>query len=493
VTDGYGDNGIDAIFFEPADKTLHLVQSKWNDTHTGSVDNGSVLKYLQGVRDLLNSKYEKFNAKVQNRRKEIDRAISQATKVHLAFVYSGSGSFSVENQDSINDFITDVDETRDLVSSSILNQPILYSYLSTGLQGAPISADLQLLDWGWIDSPIRAYYGKASAADLAKLHEKHGPKIFSKNIRMFLGDEGSVNSGIIDTIDKDPENFWYYNNGITILANSVRRKAIGGTNRESGQFELEGLSIVNGAQTVGSLSAAASKFKDKIDVALIMVRLIQLEGSPDGFASAITRSNNTQNRIDARNFVALDSNQERLKSEFLVDGVDYEFRQGEIEHSSNTRLGLVEATVALACTDADVSLSTQAKREVGRLWEDISRPPYKRLFNSGMTSELVWSRVTAFRRIDQAVSAMQIQSTGKANSVAVHGNRFLAYAAYRLATTQGAAADLSNFTDQQVGELVSYIFARTTEDIQANYPDNYLASLFKNQTKCREIAGRVLL
>jgi hypothetical protein len=222
------------------------------------------------------------------------------------------------------------------------------------------------------------------------------------------------------------------------------------------------------------------------------MRIVSLEGAPDGFAVSITRNNNTQNRIDTRNFVALDPEQERLKAEFLIDAIDYEYRQGEIEHSTGNRLGLVETTVALACTDTDVSLSTQAKREIGRLWEDIERPPYKRLFNASTSSDNIWQRVKAFRRIDNAINAIALKSSGKMGNIAVHGNRFLAHCAYHKVAEASSHSDLSDKTDAEISKVVNGIFEDLVKEIEKNYGDNYVASLFKNQSKCKDLKDKLL-
>ena len=48
---------------------------------------------------------------------------------------------------------------------------------------------------------------------------KYGDKLFSANYRGFLGisKRRKINFGIKNTAEKEPSNFWAYNNGITIL------------------------------------------------------------------------------------------------------------------------------------------------------------------------------------------------------------------------------------------------------------------------------------
>src|SRR5215207_7360139 len=60
IVDGSDDNGLDAIYHDISNGTLTLVQSKWSSTHSSSIDSGSVLKFLQGVKDLISQKKSKF-------------------------------------------------------------------------------------------------------------------------------------------------------------------------------------------------------------------------------------------------------------------------------------------------------------------------------------------------------------------------------------------------------------------------------------------------
>src|SRR5712691_4277857 len=57
VTDGTGDNGIDGVYYDLAEKNCILVQSKWISSGNGSVEVGDVHKFIQGVRDLLDADF----------------------------------------------------------------------------------------------------------------------------------------------------------------------------------------------------------------------------------------------------------------------------------------------------------------------------------------------------------------------------------------------------------------------------------------------------
>ena len=491
VTDGFGDNGIDAVYYHAAERTLFICQSKWNVNHTGSIETRGTLAFLQGVKDLINSRFDRFNEKIQQRRAEIHFGIMNATKVRVIIAYSGSGNFSQENQEITHQFIDEVDETKELVFFELMSQAFFHSALIQGAEAANIETTLTLLQWGQIIDPVNAFYGQVAASDLVELHRRHGQRLFSRNIRMFLGEDTGANASIQRTIEVGPEYFWYFNNGVTALARRVSRTAAGGANRQSGNFECEGLTIVNGAQTIGSLTAVEQRLPGSTSNALVPIRIIALHNAPDGFAAQITRNNNTQNRIDARNFVALDPEQERLKGEFAVAGIDYEYRQGEIEDVGPRKLGLVEATIALACAQNEIDMTVQAKREIGKLWEDIQRPPYRILFNRGVNYEYLWSRVEAFRKIGAQLEFLQASSRGKSENISIHGNRFIMHTTYFFLIYHGFQENLADAGDNVIFEATRNIFERTVALIDERYPDNYVASLFKNLSKCRHLRAEL--
>jgi AIPR protein len=113
----------------------------------------------------------------------------------------------------------------------------------------------------------------------------------------------------------------------------------------------------------------------------VQARFISVEGA-DGpsLAAAITKATNTQNRINRQDLVALDLEQERLRQELAVEGITYLYKSGEAVIRNDSTFDLEEATLALACANPDLSLATQAKREIGRLWEDVTKPPLQVAF-----------------------------------------------------------------------------------------------------------------
>ena len=49
------------------------------------------------------------------------------------------------------------------------------------------------------------------------MYARLGKVVFVKDIRGFLGPTTLINDSMMATVETDPEYFWYYNNGITIV------------------------------------------------------------------------------------------------------------------------------------------------------------------------------------------------------------------------------------------------------------------------------------
>ena len=157
------------------------------------------------------------------------------------------------------------------------------------------------------------------AAWLHSLYDKHGDKLYSANYRGFLGVDGRlrVNFGIRETVEKEPEDFWAYHNGITVLTRSISQK--------KGQNVLRGVAIINGAQTSGTIGSI-DKTKTSLGGVKLLCRVIECS-EPDTI-DKIVRFNNTQNAITTWDRFSNDPDQKRLSEEFDRLGYAYNRKRG---------------------------------------------------------------------------------------------------------------------------------------------------------------------
>jgi hypothetical protein len=151
------------------------------------------------------------------------------------------------------------------------------------------------------------------------LYKKYGLDLFSANIRDYLGSRASdsnINYGIKQTAEDQPQNFWVFNNGITALVNGLQSKLRSGKIR----LTIDGVSIVNGAQTTGALGSLAERPKKNLSVP---VRFIWTKN--ELLVEDIIKYNNSQNKISASDFRSTDAIQKRLKNEFRnIPDAEYE-------------------------------------------------------------------------------------------------------------------------------------------------------------------------
>jgi hypothetical protein len=492
VTDGPQDNGIDAVYFDPAGHNCFLVQAKWISSGNGSVELGEALKFIQGVRDLLEAKFDQFNEKMRRHQDKIFSALSDTSaKFTLVTAYTGEQPISQEVQKPFSDLLTEMNSPTEMLSLEVLNQARLHSIVATGAVGEAVDLEIMLHNWGLVKEPYVAYYGQVAVSDVAAWGS-YGVRLTSKNLRHFKG-LTEINESIGKTLSANPEKFWYFNNGITILCESVRKKPLGGSSTDIGTFECRGASVVNGAQTVGTIVAASQRDARQLGNAKVLVRLISLDNCPPNFADELTRAANTQNRIERKDFAALDPNQRRLRTELLLECQrEYAYQSGENPPQEAFGCTLDEAAVALACAMPDVGLAVQAKREVGMLYEDITKPPYIQLFNSGTTAKQLWHAVCTLRATDAELRQLQSGRSRKEQLIAIHGNRFIAHLVFQKLRNGGKDLPDPTGIGARISELTEWMLELTIGLVADQHPGAYPASLFKNASKCRLLAEAAL-
>lgn len=130
---------------------------------------------------------------------------------------------------------------------------------------------------------VKGYVFTAYLKDIIDIYNRRGENLFQKNVRFSLDDGSSdVAKEIIETLSTGPDEFWFLNNGITILSNvdidMNKMDAI-----ELHHDNKEDFYVINGAQTV---SAAHRFFYEEkglgqqyqkdlaADQAMVLVRII---------------------------------------------------------------------------------------------------------------------------------------------------------------------------------------------------------------------------
>ena len=160
------------------------------------------------------------------------------------------------------------------------------------------------------------------------------------------------------------------------------------------------------AQTVGSLGTLIDSNKESFEKIRVFLKLISLENCPEDFGVQVTKATNTQNRIDKKDFVSLDPEQERIKIELALENINYHYKRSDEKFPLDSKnCSVEEATIALACMNPDVTLAVQAKREIGRLWNDLSKEPYILLFNPRIKGYVIWRSILVLRKVNEILKS----------------------------------------------------------------------------------------
>ncbi len=492
ITDAGNDNGIDALFFDEPNKRLYLIQSKWIKDGVGEPENGDVKKFVAGVRDLFNLHFDRFNEKVKKKQSTVTAALNDpSTRYEVVLAYTGSSKLAEPSSRDLKDLAEEFNDVSEVLYTTVLNQADLHKSLTAGITGEPINLQIGLKSWGRKETPHEAFYGQVSADQIASWWSQHRQHLFDKNLRGTLG-ETDVNAEIRQTLEKTPSDFWYFNNGITLVVRAANRAMAGGAGSDFSTFHCEDVNIVNGAQTVSTIGKFANlKSEGLIDV-FVPVRII-VRGEDQSFADNVTKTNNRQNRIENRDFVTLDPEQSRIRTELAIDGIDYQLTRTDSVIRSESACDLIEATTALACSSGTIRLPVQLKREIGKLWDDISKSPYKEIFNASIPGLHVWRCVQLQRRIDKTIDSYSKRTrTWNRYGISTHGNRIIAALVFESLPVNKFKDPTydpeKNVLNQEINKLVDDRIQILSKVINKHYPNSIIPTLFKNLKKCEHIA-----
>lgn len=486
ITDGFHDDGIDGIYVDEKEAKIYFAQSKWRKNGLKGVKVDEITRFRDGIKHVLSPVWNEDNKDLWKFRKIIEDQLETIdTRVEMIFAHTIRTPLNSMIDRKVSEFIGEYEE----------HDPGFMSFrewgFSQGVRAArsntrpeKIDVEVMLEQFGVIAKPHKAVYGSVAASDLAAWYKQHNNKLFAENLRFGI-EKSDVNEGMILTASTIPENFWYYNNGITAVCDSFKKKAIGGSRTSSGVFDVSRISIINGAQTVTSLSKVG---KDLADVRVHM-RIISLESTPDGFASNVTTANNTQNNLNPVDFVASDPNQERIRREASQLAIQYSYRRGEKDPDPEHGFTVRDATIAAACSSGDLKLAVSAKRYISGLWENTKKDPYTRLFNDATTASSLWDACRVMFTVDKLLANFNDTHSGRNKLVSIHANRFILFMVFENMRSTNGSISFGSSSQAGIKILVDKIYGTLCGLLQDT--EGYLGNIFKNSEKQVHLVDQV--
>lgn len=489
VTDGANDDGIDAISYSSITKTVYIVQSKYKEYPPSPTD---VEKFTRGIMHLLDGNYDFMNRRLQSRREEIDENLNDCDHIVAVFCHLSADAPAEETLDISTKFTDNINASGEILKFQYMKLSDIHAERRIAQTMESAEVDLQVEKWLTPGDYKKEIMGIVTGNQIAELYTRFGDALFDNNIRKVI-QNSETNNLILDTIRNTPSSFWAYNNGITILTNTINcigkpRPSISGSER----FKLSSVSIVNGAQTSGALGRALDEGIPLDDI-YVTVRIISTEGQEETFGQNVTRFTNTQNTIGVREFVALDPNQEYWHQTLRDEGYLYTYKTGGQSDNEDFKLsfGLEEATRALACLSG-IEDATRTKSKISQMWSNIEGERYKRLFPEELNVMTMVNAVIFWRSFNDLYSQFISRSEGKRKKVLQEGT----YACCTLAMEKfGYDHVLADVKRQDIdgwlqnnARLIEQLANTCFDQHEAVNGSGYAGSFFKNSDKVSSLA-----
>ena len=196
--------------------------------------------------------------------------------------------------------------------------------------------------------------------------------LFDSNVRDFMG-SNPVNDDIRNSLrDPNAPEFWWLNNGITILASDA---SIVGK-----EMSLEEIQIVNGLQTTESIFRHFQRRPKASNQGSVLIKVVQ--SNNDGIRDAIIRSTNNQTAVEPASLYATDKVQRDIEELLKVHGLYYERRKN---YYANQGYGQAEIVTPLYLGAGFVALGLKNLRRASSFGNGSIRNKsvYARVFGHG--------------------------------------------------------------------------------------------------------------
>lgn len=339
LTEGGGDFGVDAIHIAEeieGEFTVTLFQAKYKnnlqaDSHFSENGINALINAVRHIFDPyseLGTVNERLKAHVEAVRSMIrDGAIPKirAIACNNGLRWHQNAQAAIKRVDA--DF-------GDQVTWEYVNHDVLLNLLqriktvdeTLHLTGKAIVEDMNY---------SRVCIGRIPVIEVAELMQKHGERLLERNIRRYLGLHGNrVNEDIKASLFREPENFYFFNNGLTIVCHSFAYNALQSSDNI---IKVKNMQIVNGGQTCMTIFNTIEEMKDSatfnlvdrpllenIKNASVLVRIYELpEDKNTDIVLQITQATNNQNPVDLKDLRANEEKQITLEQSIELLGYHY--------------------------------------------------------------------------------------------------------------------------------------------------------------------------
>ena len=303
ITDGADDKQIDAIVIDDDAQAVYIVQGKF--IGTGTVDATPLREVLSSwvqLKDLA-SLQENANSKLKQRLTDLSTALDDGYDIHFELITTSELTDAAQHDLAI--FQKELAESDELPATmTLVNTDELQRRYELALEKENpfLKHELTLVPGKFMCMEMAGTAVVVAAVPLRDCLSFPGIKdgaLFQKNVRQSLGLSNNVNKQIKSTIYGDRHrDFFFFHNGITAICSRMEL--------QENQLQLQGLSVVNGCQSLTTILSCSEKVK-QLDDTFVMFRFYEIPQHDR--ADRISISTNSQSTVKPRD---LRSNDKRV-------------------------------------------------------------------------------------------------------------------------------------------------------------------------------------
>ncbi len=292
--DGSADGGIDYIFNK--DDVMYLVQGKTSEGLSYEDIRNIFFKMNTTINNFEKMKYDSYSEKLKSTYLNAYDDLSENKNITLVLFTKTEFTENLKlkidelkKEDFLCNYNVEIYDAKDIEFKvmTISSDKEFIKKDSIKLSGAK-----NVLKYG-----ENGIIVNIKASSLKRLYAKHyNDGLFSYNLREHISQK-NVDDGIENTIKREKDNFWFYNNGITIGCEDF--------DIDGYVLKLYNFSIINGAQTTTKIGE--SKLIDNgydFDIVCKVVKANDGLNDESGFIMKISEASNSQKPIKARDLKA---------------------------------------------------------------------------------------------------------------------------------------------------------------------------------------------
>ncbi|NQV77871.1 MAG: AIPR family protein [Lutibacter sp.] len=278
-------------------KIVFITGDYFNLVGDCSIDLKSIKRQIQGINRLLKRIRDRsFSAGDVNKLEELQSFVLNNNVVEFDIVYITDAVIKAQ-QNKLAELNVNYGDFSNLLFfdiktvDSILNEDGFSKIVMSGdMFDEPKScAHLE-------SDKLTVYATYFTGNELFGLYRMYNRRLYDNNVRLFLDTKRKGNAAMVKTILDNPELFVSYNNGLSIVAESV--------NLTGNVIEgINSLSVVNGGQTLATLYYTGKKYGiESLSKVRVIAKISCLKVHEGSMVSNISRASNTQTAIKSSDF-----------------------------------------------------------------------------------------------------------------------------------------------------------------------------------------------